>query len=63
MDRMARNFLEYVAHISRIKAKVNALCDEEEVSKYEEVKKLLEGFLPGGLTCESEVEFKCLNKG
>jgi len=63
VDRLTRNFLKYVAHISRIKAKVNALCGEDEVSKYEGMKKLLEGFLLGGLTCESEVEFECVNKG
>ncbi|KAE8827842.1 hypothetical protein PTNB73_02538 [Pyrenophora teres f. teres] len=50
VDRMTRNFLKYTAHVSRIRAKFNVLCNEEEIGKYEEVKKLLEGFLLGGLT-------------
>lgn len=63
VDRMMRNFIKYVAHVGRIKAKVNVLCDEEEVRQYEDVKKLLEGFLLGGLTRKFGIECGFLAKG
>lgn len=59
VERLTRNWLKFVAHVSRIRAKVNVMFGEGEIGRYEALVKTLNGFFLNGLTCESLQNYDC----
>ncbi|KAF1946843.1 hypothetical protein EJ02DRAFT_393229 [Clathrospora elynae] len=49
-ERLTRNWVKFLAHVARIRAKVNVVLGEAEVTGLERVVKGLSGFLLDGLT-------------
>lgn len=55
VERLTRNWLKFVAHFTRIRAKANVIFGEGEIARYEGLVRTLNGFFLDGLTCKFDL--------
>lgn len=52
VERLTRNWLKFVAHFARVRAKANVILGEVEIARYERLARTMNGFFLNGLTRE-----------